>query len=231
MSKSRSVVFLEASPKKQRSTSVAIGSNFITQLENRGWQSENISLYRAIKTEKLQTQMFRSIDSANLVVISFPLYVDCLPSGVIRGFELIHTHRISLANGQKSNHSPGFLAIINCGFPEAHHNHIALEICKVFAQRAHFTWHGGLSIGMGGVIGGQSLANRAKMAHNLIDALIMAAEALTNDQPIPSETYTLAAKPFMPPFLYARMGNLGWNMEAKQNGVRKQIKSRPFTDA
>ena len=56
-----------------------------------------------------------------------------------------------------------FAALANCGFPEAHHNRTALEICAQFAAAAGMTWAGGLALGAGGAVHGQPLS--ATLAH------------------------------------------------------------------
>lgn len=231
MTAEKKVLVLEGSPKKQRSSSKAIGNYLISKLVAKSWQAEQIHVYHAIKSTESKQDMIDSIEHADLIILACPLYVDCLPAGVIRGLELIYQHRrIAATHSTTSVKSPGFLAILNCGFPESNHNHVAIDICRNFSQQVQFEWLGGISIGMGGVIAGHPLEQRGKMVYHLLEALDLTADALSQGFAAPADAITTAQKPFMPKFLYWKMGNFGWNHEAKRNGVRKLIKAQPFTD-
>ena len=50
---------------------------------------------------------------------------------------------------------------MNCGFAEAHHNDVALDIYRLFARDAGLHWAGGLAIGGGGMFAGKPLKRRA----------------------------------------------------------------------
>jgi hypothetical protein len=93
------------------------------------------------------------VDAADIVILAFPLYVDGLPYLVTQAFEQIAAHRAN----ETDVWLPLFLAIANCGFPEAAHNATALAICRQFADKAGFAWAGGLALGEGGAISGRSL--------------------------------------------------------------------------
>ena len=85
------------------------------------------------------------VASADLFVLSFPLYIDSLPAPVIRAFELIAARRAGApaeAGGQQA-----MVVVAQCGFPHAEHNAVALEICEHFAGEAGFEWAGGLALG------------------------------------------------------------------------------------
>jgi len=57
--------------------------------------------------------------------------------------------------------------ILNCGFPKAEQNKIALKVYEQFAEEAHLKYLGGISVGMGGAVSGKSLAEMGRMAKNL----------------------------------------------------------------
>ena len=109
------------------------------------------------------------------------------------------------------------LAIANCGFPEAQRNATALAICRQLADEAGFAWAGGLALGEGGAIVGRSLAEVGGMAHNVVDALDLAAAALAAGEPAPTEAVALLARPFIPASADMLMGVLGRLMQARRN--------------
>lgn len=164
------------------------------------------------------------MEEAGLIILAFPLYVDCIPAGVIKALELIADHRKLESDREKQ----GFAIIINWGFPEAQHNNTTIAICKIFSREAGFEWKGALSLGMGGAIGGRSLEERGGMVRNVIKGLDLAAQSLAEGEDVPEEAVEIFGKKFIPLTLYTKMGNLGWNQKAKKYGVRKKIKDQPY---
>ena len=121
--------------------------------------------------------------------------MDGLPYLVTQALERIAAHRPGETDYAGV---PLFLAIANCGFPEAQHNETALAICEQFAAAAGFRWAGGLALGEGGAINGQPLAKAGGMVHNVVAALDLAAAALAEGEPVPAEAIALMARPFIP---------------------------------
>ena len=97
-----------------------------------------------------EDELFDAIDRAEAVVLLFPLYVDSLPSGVVRFFELFLERK-----GENGGKGKPFYAIINSGFPESIQSTVALEICVLFARDTGFAWNGGGAVGGGSVAGRQ----------------------------------------------------------------------------
>ncbi len=224
MKTNNNVLLLIGSPKGPLSTSVALGNNMVSELEELEFSVEKGYIYKLIKNEDKQKELLLKIDRADLIILSFPLYVDCLPSGVIKALELIADHRKLQENTKKQR----FTVIINCGFPEAEHNNTAIRICRIFSREVGFEWMGALKIGMGGVVSGKTLEERGGMVRNIVSGFEIAAKALAQGKQIPEEAVELLKKPMMPRKIYTSMGNLGWNIQSKQFGVRKKIKNTPY---
>jgi hypothetical protein len=158
------------------------------------------------------------------VILAFPLYVDTLPYLATQALEQIAAHRA----GQTAARRPLFLAIANCGFPEAAHNATALAVCRQFAEEVGFVWAGGLALGEGGAIVGRPLAAVGGMARNVVAALDLVAAALAEGQPAPEAAIALMARPLVPTWAYMLMGAFGWMMQARQNRVLTRLGARPF---
>ena len=214
------------------STSEALGSYLAQRLQERGIAPTAMHVARALRTEERTAALLAAVDAADIVILAFPLYIDSLPYLVTQALERIAAHRMGAQRAaQMSERRPLFLAIANCGFPEAAHNATALAICRQFAGGAGFSWAGGLALGEGGVISGRPLATAGGMVHNVAAALDRAAAALATGQPVPEEATTLMARPFIPARAYMLMGALGWLMEAQRNRALTRLAARPFGQA
>lgn len=152
-----------------------------------------------------------------------PLYVDSLPSGVTRLFEILaaeHSGKDWLGGKQ-------FVALINCGFPEARQCETAVAICRCFARETGMEWAGGLSLGGGEAIGGKKLSEAGGVAGNARKALDMAAEALAVGRPVPGGAVSLMAAPAVSTWLFTLMGDFGWRLKARRHGTGSRLKDRP----
>jgi len=224
MSKNDKFLLLVGSPKSSSSTSNSLGDYLISHLEQLSLTVGKEYIYKLVRKEEGQKKLLTKVEEASMIILAFPLYVDCLPAGVIKALELIADNRKS----KKDRKKQGFAIIINCGFPEAQQNNTAIAICKIFAREVGFEWRGALSLGMGGAIGGRPLEERGGMVRNIIKGFDLAAQALAEEKDIPDEATELFGKKFIPISLYTKGGNMGWNRQAKKYGVRKKIKDQPY---
>ena len=221
--KIENAVLLVGSPRNQKSTSYALGSTLFKRLEGHHITTQTINIYTSIRASDRIQDMLNAVNAADLVVLSFPLYVDSLPAPTIEALEHIAASRSNKMSSQR------FAAIANCGFPEPHHNAAALAICKTFAHQAGFLWAGSLSLGAGqGMVHGTSLDELGGRAVPLRKALTLAADALASGQSIPEEAQVLWDKPFIPGWLYRAMGQFGWRQQAKKYGAEKQLNKRVY---
>lgn len=225
MNAPKRALLLVGSPKGAGSTSHSLGTYLVERLQTEGFEAQTLYLKSSTVSKAGREELLHAIDSADVIALTFPLYVDALPSWVIGAMELVARRRqeTSAAN------EPLLLAISNCGFPEARHNEPALSICRHFAREAGFKWAGGLALGGGGAIDGRPLEKLGGMTRNIRKSLDLAAAALAQGQPATQEAANLMAKPLMPTWIYVMMGNLGWGSQAKKNGVRSQIHERPYS--
>jgi len=219
-------LLLVGSPKSGASASSSLGTYLLEELEKRGLQTETVGLVKALRAEEATEALHTAVAAADLVVLSFPLYVDSLPAPVIRALELIAARRADLpaAAGDK----PAFVAICQCGFPEAEHNEVALEMCRNFAPAAGFAWAGGLGMGAGGTTGGRPLREIRGRMRAAVRALDLSAAELAAGRPLPDEAVRLMAKPAIPAFAYRFIANRQWRSEIKKQGATAPLDARPF---
>ncbi len=225
MSNNNKALLLIGSPKGENSTSASLGNHLTSRLEELGMKIEKGFIHRLVNREETIQDLIRKVDSADLIILSFPLYVDSLPAPVIKAMELIKEER----NKFESKKSQNFIAISNNGFPEASQNIIALQICRIFSRDCGFVWKGGIVVGGGGAINGIPLQERGGMVRNVIKGLDIAAHALKDGKDIPQEAIDLISKKFIPYTFYRVFGNLGWRLQARKYGVKKKIKDTPYS--
>lgn len=222
MNTEKRTILLVGSPKMSGSSSESLGSYLLNRLADKGYITEKLQVNHCLKTPARQEELFAAVESCDILILAFPLYVDSLPSGVIKAMELLAQNRAEKTTKQV------MLAICNSGFPEAHQNDTALAICRCFAKETGFAWAGGLSLGGGGAINGQPLEKLGGMMKNVRKALDLTAQALTDGNSVPEEAFVLFRKSFIPRLLYLFIGNLGWKIQARRNGVLKKINDRPY---
>ena len=84
------VLLLVGSPKAPgKSVSEALGAYVIGKMKARGWSSESIFIRMSLQSDEGRAALLEAVKAADLIILSFPLYVDSLPAPVIRAMELI----------------------------------------------------------------------------------------------------------------------------------------------
>jgi len=221
--KPKSALLLVGSPRGSASVSASLAEHLGLLLAERGI---------AVTTEHIDSRSTRTdlgihdpggLRQADLLVLTTPLYVDSLPAPVTAFLETLAQQR-ALATPSRAR----FLAIVNCGFPEAVHNDTALAICRQFASDAGLAWVGGLGLGAGGMFAGKPLAQLGGRARALTQALSLTADAVADGRVVPEEARRLIAKLPIPRWLYRFFGDWGFRQEAKKHGVRSRIGARPY---
>ncbi len=217
-------LLLAGSPKGLKGTSHELGRYLLGKLEAGGCPTETLTVTGALRSEESSAALLEAVDAADLVIVSFPLYVDQLPAPLIAGLELIAERRRGRPVGKPAK----IMAIVQCGFPESHQNLPAVDIMRRFAKETGFSWAGALYMGMGGAVGGRTLEKAGGMVRNTIKALDMTAASLLRGGGVPDDAAALMAKPIIPQWLYLIMANWGMKHEAKKKGAKKTITARPY---
>ncbi len=220
-------LLIVGSPKPGASTSESLGAYLLDELEKRGVKPQALHVAKAVRTDASVAELRAVAAAADLVVFSFPLYVDSLPAPAIRVLELIAADHAA-GVGADGAGERAFVTICQSGFPEVDHSEVAMEICRNFARAAGFEWAGGLILPAGGMLGGQPLAKMKGMMRTAVKALDLSAEALAAGQPVPDEAIQLMAKPPIPKFGYRFMANWGWRSQFKKRGQAESLKVQPY---
>ena len=219
----RNALLLIGSPRGARSTSNYLGVFLLGRLREYGVETRRLRIgdLAAVST---RGRLVATTLEADSVVLTTPLYVDSLPSPVIRALELLAARlpeRTSRARTQ-------FAAILNCAFPEARQAENAVSICRLFAQEAGLRWAGGLTLGMGEAIGGRPLSRTGATGRNVRRALELAAAALADGRPIPESAKELMSQPLMPIWMYLWGARFGWYMRDRRQRGGRSLGARPY---
>lgn len=220
-----SAILLVGSPRGINSNSESLGGYLLARLRDKGVPTLKNYIHASMATEQGRLLMLKAIDDSDLVILSFPLYVDSIPSSVIAAMESIAAHRGEGDYGKPKK----LLAIVQCGFPEARHNETALSIVRRFAKESGMEWAGGLSLGGGMAIGQRPLEDVGRLARRLRKSLDLTAAALSRGEVAPSEAIELMAKKQMPVWLYLFFATRMWKRTAKENGVKDRLYDRPIS--
>lgn len=220
----KKALLLIGSPKTQRSTSESLGSYLLERLHERGYLCEKLHVLSTLKNNV--EELFSKVNDADILIISSPLYVDTLPSPLIKAFEFISENN----REKKSTKKQSLISILNNGFPEPFHNYTALKICQSFANKEGFQWLGGLSIGCGPAINGMPIKNLGGMTRNIVKALDITSQAIADCEGIPLEAIELASKQIIPSFIYTLIANKGWKTQAKKFNVHKDLYAKPYIE-
>jgi hypothetical protein len=229
----RTVLLLVGSAKRSPSTSEALGAYLVDKLEERGFEGGTVFLHKSLRTTERTSALLRAVDGADIVILSFPLYVDCLPSQVIAACERIASSRTAEAAEReralaKRKADQRLVALVNSGFPEPYQSDVAVAVCRRFAREAGFRWSGGLRLGNGAWIRGRALADVPDLTSSAMKALDLTAAALSDGLPVPDEAVQLMARPLAPLRTFLRASNLHWRREARKHGVADRLRDRPY---
>jgi len=228
-SAARRALLIVGSPKtNEPSASGALGGFLIDRLQQRGWETDSLTLRASLNRLQGESELLEHVERAGLILLVFPLYVDALPHLVTKALAVMAAHR---PDGARR-----LVGIVNSGFPETRQNAVALAICREFAAQSGFGWAGGLALGGGGVVGGRSLTGAKQPSapvRHIVAALELTAAALAEGLPVPAEAVREMAKSPMPfPIwrqFYIWMGGRGFTQLAARNGIGKDaMRAQPY---
>ncbi|MDR2448152.1 MAG: hypothetical protein LBD58_12845 [Treponema sp.] len=133
------ILVINGSPKKKGGASAFFSKALRFMLFPQKVMSKTIGLSRNYEN------IFTELRSVDIVILSVPLYVDGIPSPVIRFLQQMERYCVN-------NKCKFMLYVIsNSGFVGGHQNRAHLEQYKCWCERAGIAWGGGLGIG-GGVM-------------------------------------------------------------------------------
>ena len=218
----RALVLVGSARPEGQSTSGSLAQTLVDELAPLGFSSEVIRLNTLINrdTPLARTQLFSAVEKSDLLIIATPLYVDALPALLLEAMEMMAAHTFKTA--------PAVVGLLNCGFPEAEHCFLAIDILAHFCRDNNFPWLGAIALGGGESVAGRPLsALGGQMAH-VRAALNEAATAIADGHAVPASVISAVARPSMPTSMYTVAGGLGWRYKAWKAGALGHMHDRPL---
>ena len=219
----RRALLLVGSPRGRASVSGALAAHLAALLTERGLSVATESIHKRLREDRALRSLSAAVRDADVVALATPLYVDSLPAPVTEALEILARQAVAGASRR-----PRFMAMVNCGFPEAVHTDTALAICRLFGEQASLDWIGGLAIGGGGMLAGKPLAELGGRARPVTRALALTADAIAQGRVIPHEAQRLARTLAIPAWLYRFFADWGFRQDAKKHGARARMGERPY---
>lgn len=202
------IMMIDCSPKITESN-----SGYFLDILSKFIDEKDISKYKLVKNQGYEN-IINNILNVEILVIAFPIYVDSIPSHLLRFLTFIEEE----FKGQLKDIK--VYVVANCGFYEGIQNKVALNIMKCWCKTMNLNWGQGIGIGSGEMMGGlknipidkgpnKSLGNALKILANNINSNESGEDIYTNPTGFPRLAFKLAA-------------NRTWVINAKRNGVTKK---------
>ncbi|WP_243368404.1 NAD(P)H-dependent oxidoreductase [Fundidesulfovibrio soli] len=221
----RRVLLLAGSP-RAGGVSLMLGRELLERMAGQGpaMEAQTLRVSGLLDAQEGRARLHAAFAWADTVVLSAPVYVDSPPAQVLKALEFL------AAEPWRGEQPKRFCALFCCGFPEASHTDICLDVSRIFARKAGMEWAGGLGFGGSGALGGETLAARGRMAAPAVRALDLAARALADGRPVPIEARELAARPLIPKPLYLLLAESGFLAQAWKSRSLTRLGAQPFAE-
>lgn len=203
--KSGRIVLLNGSLRGKRSNTLAF---LETIRENTGKEAE---LYSLSQYMGKQEELLSLLKGADTLILGMPLYVDGIPSAVLRLMEAL----------QASRQDPGrrIYVVSNMGFYESRQIKNLLQMVQIWSEKCSYTYCGGLAIGAGEMLG--TLIRRIPLCSGPMKhagkALLLLSERIREGKALEEDLYIGPA--FFPRFLYILAAHINFRGEGKKNGL------------
>lgn len=204
------IAMIDGSPKYTISNS----SRLLEKLEPMIRDNNEIAHYH-LATKPFTEGQYLELCSMDVLVFSFPLYVDSIPSHLLR--MLLKLEGFMKTNRQKP---VTVYAIVNNGFYEGKQNHIAIRILENWCLKCGITFGQGIGMGAGEML---DFINNIPLGHGPLKNLGAAFQGLTDSMKTRTSGKPIYLSPNFPRFAWRFSAiNFVWNANARKNGLKKK---------
>ncbi len=205
------ICFLNGSPSGNKATS----KEYLNDLGGMFKESDYDKFFMDIKVkpnEVYSDEEMNNIADADVIIIAFPLYADCLPAAFIRFLEDYYFY---LENNQTYNKNARVYVIVNCAAYAPEANSAAIRVIKNFCSRLELNWRFAVSIGSGLLIKMTKKIPFLNKAHrNIQKVFITILEDVNNKDN--NEKDDILIKPNTPEPSYSNYSNVNDNKLLKK---------------
>ena len=204
------IALINGSPKLKDSASGALLEDMKYFING---EAETVDV--ALHTQEVSETAREELERSDVWVFSFPLYVDAVPGHLLSCLVQLEKLRPIWPRVR-------VYAIVNCGFYEGIQTQPALEVMSNWCARRGFIWGGGVGVGGGGSLAQMPGKKNGSGPRAPIDkALDLLATAITEDETQENNYVSVA----FPRFLYKLAAQLGWRIQLRSNGLKKNALS------
>jgi Putative NADPH-quinone reductase (modulator of drug activity B) len=215
---SKTIALINGSPRTVENTA---SQNLILLQEKilkmEGHEVFQVNVRKSI-TSGNRVQAFEAIRKADVMIITFPLYIFCLPGVLTRflqDFDEYEKLQSDKMVGKK------IYTVVNCGFPEAGINEDAVRVVQSFSRQIGADFRYGIMIGGGGMIGQTLNLSFMKKVHMKLEKEFQAiSDDIHSQKKATENNKSIELK--IPSQFYYFMGGKGWISSAKGNGLKKK---------
>lgn len=206
------ILLIEGSPKLRTSASSILLDGLRDCLED-----TEITFCAVKGTADSRHDAAEVLTAADAAVLAFPLYVDGIPSHLLRFLQEMEGVL------REAEHKPLIYALMNCGFYEGEQCAPALEMVQNWCLRAGVPFGGGLAVGAGGALTGlDAFAMGRGPKQTLGKELKVLAERICAGQCAAPVCISLD----MAWEDYQTMGERGWRKALQKRGLQEKDLSR-----
>jgi hypothetical protein len=209
------IVYVIGSPKKHISTSAALLGSLEERLQG---QEANWVSTSGVTAENVAAEAAKAVvllEEAQALVIAFPLYVDGIPSHLLRFLESV-AEALQTDETLSTSQPLRVYGIINCGFFEPEQAENAATMLELWCAGIGLPFSGAVLVGGGGM--GKHLARGKGPGRNVGLALGKLAARIEAGE----DAGLILARPNFPRKLYILAGHRGWVRAAKRRGLKKR---------
>ncbi len=213
----RKILIISGSPRGEKSTTHQ-AAKFIYKAIGEGELGNDLIILKNSMNDL--NSYLPEFASAEILFFLFPLYGDSLPYEMMYLLEFLHDKMDkSGAPGKKQVYALCQSGL--CG----HHNKIALDIIRNFAEDSGFFYAAGFPVGRGGIMNGHNLNELSRYTKNLRGGLIEFADAVKQGTEPAEKTIKKITRPSipLPAWLYKILANMVMRESYKKRSFSKGV--------
>ena len=161
-------------------------------------------------SSKIHSEIKSEIHNADVLIFSFPLYIDSIPSSLLDILLKFEEEKII-------NSKTKIYCIVNNGFFEGKQNQLAILQMKNWCQKTGAEWGQGIGIGAGEIL---SYVEKVPLGKGPLKNLGKVLEQFTNNIKTLKSGNEIYVNPNWSRLLYWTQGTVSWIIKARKNGLK-----------
>ena len=161
-------------------------------------------------SSKIHSEIKSEIHNADVLIFSFPLYIDSIPSSLLDILLKFEEEKII-------NSKTKIYCIVNNGFFEGKQNQLAILQMKNWCQKTGVEWGQGIGIGAGEIL---SYVEKVPLGKGPLKNLGKALDQFSNNIKTLKSGNEIYVNPNWSRLLYWTQGTVSWIIKARKNGLK-----------